>query len=125
MSKSIFISTVFEDSHRIESLNTWAMTKRLGDVVITHETEDKRIEGKEAIKAHIKNKIKGAGVVLVLIGKDTHNHDWIEAEVELANSFHVKVVCIRIPNTSSPPPKILAYYSLVNFDPESIKKELN
>ena len=125
MSKSIFISTVFEDSHRIDTLKKWAESNRLGDVVITHETEDKRFEGKEAVKAHIKAKINGAGAVLVLVGRDTHNHNWIESEVELANSFHVKIVCVRIPNTTGAPPKILEKYPLVNFDPDSIKKELN
>lgn len=125
MSKSIFISTVFEDSHRIDTLRKWAESNRLGAVVITHETEDKRLEGKEAIKAHIKAKINGAGAVLVLVGRDTHNHNWIESEVELANSFHVKIICVRIPNTNGAPPKILEKYPLVNFDPDSIKKELN
>jgi hypothetical protein len=70
MSKSIFISCVFEDSHRIETIKSWATGKRLGDVVITHETEDKRILGKEAIKHHIKTKIQGASLIIVLIGQD-------------------------------------------------------
>jgi hypothetical protein len=77
MSKSIFISCVFEDSHCIETIKSWTTSKRLGDVVITHETEDKRILGKEAIKQHIKSKIYGASLILVLIGKDSHNHIWI------------------------------------------------
>jgi len=68
MSKSIFISCVYEDSHRIKNIRKWAESGRLGDVTITHETEDKRHEGKKAIKEHIKNKIRGAAVVLVLVG---------------------------------------------------------
>ena len=40
MSKSIFISCVFEDNHRIESIKKWAADKRLGDVAIIHESED-------------------------------------------------------------------------------------
>lgn len=122
MSKSIFISCVYEDSHRIKSIKKWVANKQLGNVVITHETEDKRHEGKEAIKQHIKNKIRGAAVVLVLIGQDTHNHDWIKAEVELANSFHVKIVCVRIPNTTGSIPKLLAKYPLISFDPNAIRK---
>ncbi len=60
MSKSIFISCVHEDSHRITSIEKWASEGRLGNVAITHETEDKRPEGKEAIKQHIKSEIQGA-----------------------------------------------------------------
>lgn len=122
MSKSIFISVVYEDSHRITSIQNWAREGRLGHVVITHETEDKRPLGKDEIKRHISDKIRGAGIIVVLIGNDTHNHDWIEAEVELANSFHKKIVCMRVPNTTGSAPPILKKFEMINFDPDSLKK---
>ncbi|HXP49855.1 MAG TPA: TIR domain-containing protein [Bacteroidia bacterium] len=121
MSKSIFISCVYEDSYRIDSVKKWADEKRLGDVVITQEIEDKRSQGKEAIKQHIKNKIRGAAIVLVLIGQDTHNHEWIEAELELANSFNVGVICVRIPNTTGAVPPLLRNHKLIAFNPDLIK----
>ncbi|MCZ2129126.1 MAG: TIR domain-containing protein [Bacteroidia bacterium] len=122
MSKSIFISCVFEDSHRIASIKKWASDNRLGDVVITQETEDKRQQGKEAVKQHIKSKIQGAAVILVLVGQDTHNHEWIEAEVELANSFNKEIICVRIPHTTGAVPPLLTNKRLISFDPEAIKK---
>lgn len=125
MSKSLFISTVHEDSHRIDSIKRWANDNRLGDVTITHETEDKRHLGKEAIKQHIMNKVRGASTIIVLIGQDTHNHDWIAAEVELANSFHKKIVCMQVPNTTGSVPQLLNSYELINFDPDSLKRVLN
>ncbi len=124
MSKSIFISCVHEDGHRIKSIESWAIQNRLGNVVITSETEDKRHNGVDAIKRHIQSKIKGAAIVLVLIGQDTHNHDWIKAEVELANSFHKQILCIRVPNSNGAVPPILSNYKLVNFDPDTIKREI-
>ena len=124
MSKSIFISCVFEDVHRIENIKKWAKENKLGDVVINHETEDKRAEGKEAIKEHIKNKIKGCALILVLIGDNTHNHDWINAEVELANSFHKKIICVRLPNTNGSVPSLLTKYDLINFNPVTIQKNI-
>ena len=120
MSKSIFISCVFEDSQRIDTLKKWAAENRLGDVVITHETEDKRQQGKDAVKQHIKSKIQGAAVVMVLIGQDTHNHEWIEAEVELANSFHKEIVCVRVPSTAGAVPLLLSKYRLISFEPDAI-----
>lgn len=122
MSKSIFISCVFEDSYRIDSIKKWAADNRLGDVVITHETEDKRQQGKVAIKNHIQSKIQGAAVILVLVGQDTHNHDWIEAEIELANSFHKEIICVRVPHTTGAIPPLLANKRLINFDPDAIIK---
>lgn len=122
MSKSIFISCVFEDSHRIASIKKWATDNRLGDVVITQETEDKRQQGKEAVKQHIKSKIQGAAVILVLVGQDTHNHEWIEAEVELANSFNKEIICVRIPHTTGAVPPLLTNNRLISFDPDAIRK---
>ncbi len=94
MSKSIFISTVHEDIHLIKTIKGWASTNRFGKVIITHETQDdKRYLGKESIKQHRQRKIQGAGVVMVFVGRDTHNHEWIKAEVELANNYNKKIVC--------------------------------
>ena len=122
MSKSIFVSVVHEDSHRIDSLKKWAEQNRLGDVVITHESEDKRHIGKAAVKQHIDAKIKGAAIILAFIGDDTHNHEWIEAEIELANSYHKEIICVRIPQTTGAVPPMLNKYKLVNFDPDSLKR---
>jgi hypothetical protein len=122
MSKSIFISCVYEDSHRIDSIKNWVKDNRLGDVVITQETEDKRQQGKEAVKKHIQSKIQGAAVILVLVGQDTHNHEWIEAEVELANSYNKEIICVRIPHTTGAVPTLLTNKRLISFDPDAIKK---
>lgn len=125
MGKSIFISCVYEDSHHIKAIKNWAEQKRLGDVVITSETEDYRHIGVDAIKRHIQTKIQGAAVVIILIGQDTHNHDWIKAEVELANSFHKQIICVRVPNSDGAVPAILNKFKLLNFDTDTIKKELD
>mgnify|MGYP003876134415 CR=1 FL=1 len=122
MSKSIFISCVHEDSHRITSIEKWIADGRLGNVAITHETEDRRPEGKEAIKQHIKSKIQGAAFIFVLVGQDTHNHDWIQAEVELANSFNKEIICIRVPHTTGAVPPLLTNKRLISFEPDAIKK---
>lgn len=122
MSKSVFISCVYEDSHHIEKIKKWVADDKLGNITITCETKDKRQEGDDAIKEHIKNKIKGAAIIIVLVGRDTHNHHWIHKEVELANSYRKKIICVRVPNTEGALPLILSKYKLVNFDPESIKR---
>jgi hypothetical protein len=122
--KSVFVSCVHEDGHRIAKIQKWADEGRLGEVVITHETEDKRQQGKEAIRQHIKAKIQGAAVILVLIGQDTHNHDWIEVEVELANSFHKEIVCVRVPDTTGATPSLLSNKKMIAFEPEAIKRAI-
>jgi len=125
MPKSIFISCVYEDSHWIKNIRKWAKKGQLGDVVITSETVDKRHEGDKAIIEHLQKKIKGAAAVMVLIGQDTHNHFWIKNEVEYANSFHKKIVCVRVPDTDGAVPPILEKYHVFAFEPNVIKVELD
>ena len=123
--KSIFISVVHEDSHWIKNIKKWVDKGYLGDnIVITHETEDKRQEGSGAIRDYIKNKIRGASTILVLIGDSTHNHPWIHAEAELALSFHKKILCVRLPNTTGARPPILNRYDEIAFNPNAIIKHL-
>ena len=122
MSKSIFISCVLEDSQRIGAIKKWAADGRLGDVVITNETEDKKREGKEAIKKHIKNKIEAASLVMILIGQVSYTTDWLESAVELAESLHKEIICVRIPRTTGAIPAMLEKYKLVAFEPEALKR---
>lgn len=124
MSKQIFISCVHEDSHQINNIKDWAAKNRLGNVVITHETEDNRPKGKEAVKQHLEKKIEGASAIFVLIGNDTHNHEWIEAEVELAKKFNKEIICARIPQTTGAIPSVLDKNKPINFDPDSLRKIL-
>lgn len=122
--KSIFISHVHENKKYLNRMKKWDNRKEFDDYKFTFETEDKRSEGKKAISEHIKNKIRGAFAVLVLIGKDTHNHDWIKLEVDYANSFHKKKYCVRIPETTGAMPSFLNKFKELAFDPNSILKEL-
>ncbi len=123
MSRSVFVSCVHEDSQLINIMKAWEQRQLIGDITITSELEDKRNEGTLAVKRYLQKKIEGAAGIVVLVGNNTHNHDWIAVEVELANSFHKKIVCMRIPNTTGAQPSILARYKIVSFDPMSLKNE--
>ena len=122
--ESIFISYVYEDNKWLKKMLKWEKKGLLKGYKITHETEDKRHEGKKAIKDHLKDKIKGCSILLVLIGNDSHNHDWIKAEIELANNYRKKICCVRIPDTNGSAPSILNNYELINFHPDSILKSI-
>ena len=123
--KSIFISHVYEDQEYVKKMKKWESNDLLNGYTFTFETEDKRREGENAIKEYLKKKIEGAAIVLVLIGNDTHNHDWIKVEVELANNFNKKICCVRIPNTTGGKPDILKKFEELKFDPSDLLKTLN
>jgi hypothetical protein len=124
MPKSIFISHVHEDAERIAQIELWKGGGLLGDVAITKETNDFRQMGEEAIKKHLRPRIKGCAAVLVLIGNDTHNHHWIDYEVQVAKSEHKQVIAVRIKDTTGSPPKTLANQKLVKFNAAAIKRAL-
>jgi MTH538 TIR-like domain (DUF1863) len=124
MGKSIFVSHVFEDSEFIGNLKVWAKDPEFGfDPIIALE-QDMRIEGYDAIKKIILNKIKNCSAVIVLIGNDTHSKEWIKAEVEWAISNARRIVCVRIPNSTGGKPDILHNYEVIDFKKKKVQKAL-
>jgi len=122
--KSIFVSYVYEDHKFLNKMRKWEERGLVEGCTFTFETEDKRQEGEKAIHNYLKEKIRGSAFFLVLIGDNTHNHNWIKKEVELANSFHKKILCMRIPNTHGKKPGILGKFKELEFNPNQIMKEI-
>jgi predicted RNA binding protein with dsRBD fold (UPF0201 family) len=122
--KSIFVSHVYEDRDYLEKMRKWERNGLVDGCTFTFENEDKRIEGYDAIREYLKKKIEGAAIVLILIGENTHNHDWIRVEIELANNFNKKLCVMRIPDTKGGKPQILINYKELDFNPNQILKEL-
>ena len=123
--KSIFVSHVFEDQHYLNKMKTWETKGRIEGYTFTFEVDDKRIKGREEIKNILTKKFNGCTILLVLIGDNTHNHDWIKSEVELAKKFNKKIYCVRIPGTTGGRPKILINYIELVFNPNQIIKVLD
>ena len=125
MSKSVFISYVYEDIEHRDKLKSWAEKKLLGEnIQITHERKDCRAQGDNAIKAEIESMIQGAGAVIVLIGQNTHNHPWVIHEAECIRAKNKKAVLVRIPGTNGSKPKILQGYPEIPMDVNKIKVAL-
>ncbi len=126
MSRSLFVSYVYEDKKHYDDIKRWSDERLLGeDVVVTSETADVRQNGNAAIEAHLKQRIKGAAAVLVLIGNDTHNHDWVRQELAWATSNYKQVIAARIPGTTGPAPVGFRHLSLVSLDPSAIRRALS
>lgn len=125
MPSSVFLSNVYEDRQASATIQAWCNAGKLGsNVVITGESADVRQGGDAAIRAHLAPKIRGASVVLVLIGNDTHNHPWVEYEAQFAQSHHVRVIPVRIPGTTGAAPSNLRWASEVAMEPGAIRKAI-
>ena len=125
MSMSVFISHVHEDSPHIQQLKAWNTQGLLGPgLTFTTEVRDLRPQGADAIDAHLRPRIRGAGAVLVLIGSDTHNHDWVRREIELAQSLGKRLVLTRLPGTSGAAPVNARYLPVVHWAPGALRDAL-
>lgn len=122
MSKSVFISYVYEDKQHRDKLKVWADKKLLGEnCKITFERKDCRQEGKSAIEAELDAMIQGASVVIILLGQNTHNHPWVLYEIETAKKKNKKCLLVRIPNTTGGKPKVLFDCAEIQMDVNKIK----
>lgn len=125
MPKSLFVSHVYEDLGARDTIRTWALRGLLGpDVVVTGESEDVRHLGRGAIRSHLNPKLTGAAAVLVLVGDDTHNHAWVDYEVQHALSARKLVVPVRLLGTMGAGPASLRGRPTVPFDPTAIRAAL-
>lgn len=126
MSRSIFMSYVYEDKKHRDLLKNWCNKKLLGEnIQITFERGDYRTKGEAAIKTEILSMIQGAAAVIFLIGQNTHNHPWVNYEAEVTISKKRKVVLVRIPGTTGQSPKNLLKHIEIPLDLNRIKEALN
>lgn len=123
--KSVFVSYKYDDKKSKDRLLKWVKDKCLGDVVVTGETKDVRNDGKKAIKNHLSPKLKGASIVLVLVGENTHNSTGVEYEIQHAKSHKKKIVSVRIPKTRGAAPKSIRDVELIAFTQNDIKEAIN
>jgi hypothetical protein len=125
MSTSVFVSHVYEDKRWIAQLQDWKQRGQFGpDIVFTTETGDVRQYGEAAIKSHLQPYLSGASVVLVLVGQDAHNHDWVRYEADVALSLRKKVVLARLPNTTGAPPQSVAGLPIAAWEPSALRVAL-
>ncbi|HVG58719.1 MAG TPA: TIR domain-containing protein, partial [Hyalangium sp.] len=126
MPQSIFLSYVYEDHKHRDDVIHWVQTGRLGPNFVTvTESEDVRPQGESAIENHLKPKIRGAAVVLALIGQDTHSHDWVHFELKVATSLNKRVILAQVPGTTGPAPEDFRHLPIVPLNPEALAKVLS
>ena len=123
--KSVFVSYVYEDFQWVEKLRSWNNQGLLGQgLIITAERADVRQLGSSAINRELNEMISGAAVVLVLVGQDTHNRQWIDREIQLAVSKNKRVVVARIPMTTGGAPASVRHLQIYQLDPTGLRAVL-
>lgn len=125
MPQSIFLSYVHEDRHHRDLVREWISNGRLGsNVVATTESQDVRQQGEDAIRRHLEPKLRGAAAVVCLVGTNTHNHDWVRYELDVATSLKKVIVIARLPGTTGAAPVGHRHLAEVTFEPNALAKAL-
>lgn len=119
-----FISYVYEDGAYKAQLASWARSGELGGWEPVYETDDVRQDGKKAIQRHLNPMIASCGAVIVLVGNNSHNHEWLDYEVHNARSAGKGIISVRLPNTAGGPPVGVSCPS-IGFNPKDIRAALS
>ncbi len=93
--------------------------------ITKREKDDLRSEGKNAWRSYIRTIAKECDALICLIGQNTHNATGVIYELEIANSFGIKIIPVRIPNTRGGAPSIIHDMDILDWDAIEINNELS
>ncbi|MBE5934279.1 MAG: TIR domain-containing protein [Lachnospiraceae bacterium] len=128
--KNIFVSHYHTDADKIENLKT-ILTKQgymIKDSSIYEKKSPNNANNEEYIKSLIRPKIDWAGTEIVLIGKKTHESDYVNWEIEHAAREGKRIVGVFLQGeTDSKLPDAFVKHgdSLQKWDGKSIINAIN
>lgn len=126
--KKIFISYDYEnDRHYKNLLLAWDANREF-DFYLNDQSVDVSVDSTNAaaIKRVISTKINESTYFLCLIGKKTHNSNWIAWEIKKAIELNKKLIAVKIDNENISPSEILNVGAswAKSYTFESIKKAI-
>ncbi|CQD20982.1 hypothetical protein BN1232_05107 [Mycobacterium lentiflavum] len=96
MAKSVFFSFHYErDAWRVQQIINMGVLE--GQPILKpQEWEEVKRKGEQAIKNWIAEKMKGKSAVVVMVGNQTANREWVRYEIRYAWDNYFPLVGIRI-----------------------------
>lgn len=101
MARKIFISYQHKDQMKAKGFNLLKWNKNVNvEFVGRHLLDPVDSKNEEYIKSKVSEQIKGTSVTVVLLGKETHESDWVKWEIErsLAKDNPNGILGIRLEN---------------------------
>lgn len=127
---NIFISHRHEDDALVGDLKEMLSGSgaEIRDSSITSKTPN-NAKSPDYIMQILRDQIRWAGKIIVIISPDTKNHEWVDREIEFARKFPDKrIVGVWAPGTihdDMPEPLRDFAHAIVNWDAKSIIDALN
>lgn len=121
MSK-VFISFDYHDIEAKSVVDNWC-NQNIGIDISFSSVEGSSYseKGEIFVRRVLREKINAAQVLLVLVGKNTHNRPWVDYEIHHAKCHGLKVIWTQVPNTNGSPPKEIQKLKATPFDIKSIR----
>lgn len=130
ITKNIFVSHYHSDAEKIEDMKRLLKTKGffMRDSSIYEAKSKNNANNPDYIKSLIRPQIDWAGTVVVLIGNNTADSDWVRWEIENAARDDKRIVGVYLQGeTDSKIPDALNEYgdALVKWNSDSIINAIN
>lgn len=112
----VFISFNYNDGASKKVVDNW-VKQGLGEDISFSSVDGHDIlsDGTVKLKKVLREKINASQVMLVLVGKDSHNRPWVDYEVHHGKSQKKTVIWTQLPNTNGAAPKEISKLKDVPF----------
>jgi hypothetical protein len=98
--KKVFYSFKYDDDNwRVQQVRNIGVVSN-ENVVEANKWEEIKRKGDSQIKAWINENLKKADVLIVLVGTNTYKSNWVQYEIDYANSIGKPIYSIFINNLS-------------------------
>lgn len=124
---TVFVSFDYDNDENYKSLmEAWDVNSDF-DFSFSDRSVTKPISSvdESRIKAAISTKMRNSKYCLILVGKKTHQSEWVTWEIEKAHKLRLKLIAVKIDPSSQAPTTLFGKNAIwVDFDQESIMRTL-
>lgn len=118
----VFISFDYQDIETKKVVDNWCNQNIGLDISFSSEEGHSYLDkGENFVRKILREKINSSQVLLVLVGKNTHNRPWVDYEIHHAKCQGIKVLWTQIPSTNGAAPKEISKLTPISFNINSIR----
>lgn len=123
MSKKVFLSFSHKNlDFRNDLRSLFAEWDGPVQATPVYVTEDVRAQGDAAVRREIQSIMQGCRGLLLVIGPDVHNSEWIDFEIGLADSLGMQRAAVRHTRASGGLPNRFPRMLELEWDPAAIAR---